>query len=404
MKASAILCLLLWLCAFADAQSAGDVTLYNANVVDVRHGRILPQRTVVVRDGIIRSMRKAGRHKPAGSEDLSGKYLMPGLIDAHVHLGDCGRAGILPLAIKNYLAAGITTCRDCGGDVRPLILFQNDIRQGKAVGPTVYYSSFWAGTPYMTSAKVRQDTKGWGTDDAPWSQTVKEGMTSDDFERMVSQAKAFGCTGLKLYTDITSKQLHEIMPVCSKLGLMAWGHAEVIPATVEDAVDAGMQVMSHAYLIIGMTNCFNHTYLSEQLFSPGEVARRKRIFQAMREKGIVFDPTVKVSEDTYGVFRITNEAYREGVTIDAGTDLISHKCIYHDELRLLHDSCGMSNADVIKAATVNGAKSVGQEGRIGEIAKGARADLMVLSGNPLQSIDALRRHDALYIGGVKVKE
>lgn len=404
IKASLMSCLLLLCAVLTKAQPTGDATLYNVNVIDVRAGRVLPKRTVVVRDGIIRSIRKAGRHKPVGSDDLSGKYLMPGLIDAHVHLGDCGAFGELPRAIDNYLAAGITTCRDCGGDVRPIIRYQDDVRKGKTIGPTIYYSSFWAGVPYMTAAKERMDTKGWATADAPWSQTVREGMTTADYERMVRQAKAFGCTGLKLYTDLTSQQLHDIIPVCRRNGVMAWGHAEPLPATVEDAVDAGMEVMSHIYLIIGMGNSFNFKYLREQLFSPKEVERRRRIFRAMKQKGIILDPTVKVTSDLYGSFRVAAEAYREGVVMDAGTDTISAKCIYHDELRLLHDSVGMTNADVLRAATINGARTVGQQGRIGEIRKGARADLLVLSGNPLDSLAALQHHDALYIGGIRVEK
>ena len=100
---------------------------------------------------------------------------------------------------------------------------------------------------------------------------------------------------------------------------------------------------------------------------------------------------------------MVNEAYRAGVKIDAGTDVIDGKTIFQQELNLLVDSCGMSIPDVLRAATVVGAEVVGKEGKLGVIREGAEADLLVLKSNPLESLNALQDRKALYINGIEVK-
>ena len=70
-----------------------DVVFYNANVVDVERGEIVPGMTVSVRDGMIAKIEKASTRMREGERDLTGLYLMPGLIDSHAHLGDCESMG-----------------------------------------------------------------------------------------------------------------------------------------------------------------------------------------------------------------------------------------------------------------------------------------------------------------------
>lgn len=131
----------------------------------------------------------------------------------------------------------------------------------------------------------------------------------------------------------------------------------------------------------------------------------------MVRRGTILDATTKVCmvSNIEENLIYTREAYRAGVKIAAGTDFVDQKddklvCIFLDELEILADSCGMTIPDVLRAATVVGAEVVGQTGHIGIIREGAEADLLVLPENPLESLDALRKRDALYIDGKLVSE
>ena len=110
---------------------------YNVNVVDVENGKIVPGMTVSVKDGIILKIKKADTRIKEGEQDLTGLYMMPGLIDSHAHLGDCGRMGWLNNTVKSYIKEGVTTIRDAGGDMRPLKIYKAQLDSGKMVGPDV---------------------------------------------------------------------------------------------------------------------------------------------------------------------------------------------------------------------------------------------------------------------------
>ena len=123
----------------------------------------------------------------------------------------------------------------------------------------------------------------------------------------------------------------------------------------------------------------------------------------MLSRGTILDATIAVSSSMKFLYRVVNEAYRAGVKIDVGTDAIQGNTIFHEELNFLADSCGMSILDVLRAATIVGAEVVGQEGKLGVIREGAEADLLILKSNPLESLVALQKREALYINGKEVK-
>ncbi len=372
-----------------------DLIIKDVNLVDTELGVVQPHTTVKVRKGVVSSVK---RHR-TNTEASNRPYLMPGLIDAHGHPGDSGRMGWLDELLQSYMSQGVTTIRDCGGDERTVKAYLARRDSGKAVGPMIYYSSFWAGPRYFRHSP-RQETHGWPTPDAPWNMSVAYNVSDRQIDSMVVEAKRYGCTGLKLYTDLAPDLLQRIIKVCHSHGLQAWGHAEALPSTPFDVAKAGEDVMSHAYLMAGMKNYFKADY-SQHWNSKQEQTRRDLVFTEMKRRGAIFDPTVVASQSAVS-FNITKEAYRKGLKIDAGSDLIDSYSIYPDELRLLHDSCGLTNADVLRAATVTGAETVGQQGKRGIIRKGAWADMLLLRGNPLESLSALKDVDALYIEGKKV--
>ena len=386
-----------------------DVTLYNTNIVDVEGGKIVPGMTVHVKDGRIARIVKAKKRVKKGQTDYTGTYLMPGLIDSHTHWGNnTMKPGYMRDMAESYLEDGVTTVRDAGGDARNVKLYKAEQDSGSIVGPDVYFSSLWAGPSYY-GGRERMDTRGHVTENAPWSQEIKDTTSSEQLERMILEAKEFGCTGLKLYNDISFDMLKKIVPLCREHGLKAWGHFATFPAVAREVVEAGVETVSHVYLIDG-TEGFIPAFKTKRL-SPAEIERRTSIFREMARRGTILDATVLIGMNDYRkefVPRYVNEAYRSGVKIAAGTDWVRLEngminSVFMDELYLLADSCGMSIPDVLRAATVVGAEVLGQVGKLGVISEGAEADLIVLKSNPLESLQALRQRLALYMNGKKVK-
>ena len=384
------------------------VTLYNTNIVDVENGKIIPGMTVSVRDGIITKIAKAKKKIKRNQTDYTGAYLMPGLIDSHTHWGNFTMTPEYMCDMTDsYIADGVTTVRDAGGDVRIVKRYEAKLDSGNIVGPSVYTSSFWAGPKYY-GGSARQDTRGYETVNAPWSQEITDSTSLEHLEKIIIEAKEYGCTGLKLYNDISYDMLKKIVPLCHKHGVKPWGHFATFPATAMDVVKAGVETVSHTYLIDGMEG-FTSEFKAKR-FSLGEIERRDSIFREMARRGTILDATIKICMTNNMEFaaRYTNEAYRVGVRIAAGTDWVHTegdrmKSAFLDELDLLADSCGMSIPDVLRAATTVGAETIGQSGRLGVIRKGAEADLLVLKSNPLESLKALRQRIALYLDGKEVK-
>ena len=386
-----------------------DVTLYNTNIVDVEGGKIVPGMTVHIKDGRIARIVKAKKRVKKGQTDDTGTYLIPGLIDSHTHWGNnTMKPGYMRDMAESYLEDGVTTVRDAGGDARNVKLYKAEQDSGSIVGPDVYFSSLWAGPSYY-GGRERMDTRGHVTENAPWSQEIKDTTSSEQLERMILEAKEFGCTGLKLYNDISFDMLKKIVPLCREHGLKAWGHFATFPAVAREVVEAGVETVSHVYLIDG-TEGFIPAFKTKR-FSPAEIERRTSIFREMARRGTILDATVLIGMNDYRkefVPRYVNEAYRSGVKIAAGTDWVRLEngrinSVFMDELYLLADSCGMSIPDVLRAATVVGAEVLGQVGKLGVIREGAEADLIVLKSNPLESLQALRQQLALYMNGEKVK-
>jgi imidazolonepropionase-like amidohydrolase len=122
-----------WL--FAQQETPRTLALVNAQVVDPRDGRILPRATVVIRDGKFESIGTTAA--PAGAEvlDLHGKYLVPGLIDSHVHIQNLR-------ALRLALESGVTTVRSAGVSSYVDVGMRELVRRGDIVGPDVLAAGY----------------------------------------------------------------------------------------------------------------------------------------------------------------------------------------------------------------------------------------------------------------------
>ena len=153
-------CVALFLTPYqATAREQADVLIRHAAVVDVQHARIVPDQAVAIVGNTIRALGSDSSlsHKFAAPRtiDATGKFVMPGLWDMHVHFGGDQlieeNKNLLPL----YVAFGVTTVRDCSEDISPSVLeWRSAVAEGRLLGPTIYtagpklegYKPIWKGT------------------------------------------------------------------------------------------------------------------------------------------------------------------------------------------------------------------------------------------------------------------
>lgn len=379
--------------------SAGNsVTLYNCNVIDTKVGKVLKGRTIEVRDGIITDISRAAASPGEDDVDMTGRYVMPGMIDSHVHWGIFSQTEELSETFsKDFLAAGVTTVRDLGSNYLNISRFNKGVRNGLYAGPRVFYSALWAAGNYFMDP---MDSIGWeGEGDPPWSRKLNVSRcTDEDIEKAVLEAKAIGCTGFKLYINFSGQDLDRVVPVMKRYGMKVWSHASQVKGADALAVaQSGVDAVSHAYML-----CNDLT--SRDSLTAAEKDYLKRVFRELRRNKVILDATAHISmyegEMMYSR-EIISRAYKAGVKIAAGTDFFG-SAMYDEILQL--SRCGISNADILRAVTCHGAEILGMEGKVGSVRKGTMADLLVLDSNPLEDISALGNVQMTLMAGIPVYE
>jgi len=409
----------LVLACVAGAQPAAEtVALTHATVIDGTGAAPMADSMVLIRGGRIAAVYPAGsRPVPNGArvEDLTGKWVIPGLIDAHVHLpsgnGEVERyRGLL----SRLLLDGVTGLRDMAGDARVLAYLAREARLDAPGWPNIYYSALMAGPAFFhEDSRVPDASRGVMLGGAPWMRAVDE---TTDIRMAVAEAKATGATGVKLYADLPAALVKKIAAEAHRQGLLVWTHATVFPAKPSDAVAAGATTVSHtAYLVWEAAPHVPADYHSRafgdfthiQPDDPKIVA----LLDQMREHGTILDATLRVfqqqaehSPDAVGkgilpwIYTVTRAAHDAGVLVDAGTDsqgLASASqdagAAVVDELVLLVEQCGFAPEAAIQAATEVSAMAVGQAAERGTIAPGMAADLVVLSADPTADMRNVRK-------------
>jgi len=368
-------------------------------------------QTIVLRgDSIAAVFSSATTRPPAGAEvlDLTGRFVIPGLVDTHVHLAtdpsDGDRRPAVEQRLRNALHGGVTAVRDMAGDGRALADLSRAALVGDIEAPAIYYAALMAGPEFFTDARVHLATRGVTPGTAPWLRSV---TASTDWPRVVAEARGTGATAIKVYAAVPAAVLRPLVTEAHRQGLMVWAHATLFPARPSDVVGAGVDVVSHASLLVweGMTEVLSWG----QAGPPDSTIRPTNVLVAsllrlMARRGTMLDATLFVMGDNLRradwAAKVTNEAWKAGVSITAGTDSIGVDQEgtlpnIHEELRLLVEQAGLTPLAAITAGTLNGARAIGIEATRGSIAPGKVADLVVLSGDP--SADIRHTRDIVYV-------
>lgn len=349
----------------------------------------------------------------AGAEqvDLTGRYLLPGLIDSHQHLATPPDTAAAEARLKRDVYSGVTAIRDMADDLRNVADLTRAARVGEIPSPDIYYAALMAGPTFFDDPRTHEAAEGADAGHVPWMQAIG-GRT--DLVTAVTLARGTSATAIKIYANLPGSLVAAITREAHRQGMKVWAHGMVFPATPEEVVGAGVDTVSHicylAYQAMAKRpDAYQHRFpVNYSLFEHDNPVMAS-LFAEMRRRGIILDATNRVYVEGEEAARkagkipqctvalatkLTNQAWRAGVLISSGTDgetppNAPWPAVF-DELELLGGPAGLPPKAVIRAATLTGAMALGQEKDMGTVEPGKLANLVALAKNPLQDVHNLR--------------
>lgn len=398
------------------------VAITHVQVFDSEAGRFLKDETVVADKGLITVVAASGTVSPPPNAKVingDGMTLVPGLWDAHMHVGDDATGPML-------LSIGVTSIRNPGADVAPTIARAKRIARGDLLFPTVFSSVLIDGKgPLMAQGCVAVSS-------------AAEAIAA------VQMAKANGFTGVKFYGSMKPEWLIPAIAEAKKTGLHVHGH---VPATMRpaDVIAAGYDEITHINMLmmqIMPDEVVNHSNGIQRFEGIGRYARNaaidaepmKSLIAEMVNKHIIVDPTLSAFEGILvpengelspayapftgtmppatergfltGGFAVPKDltrsdyrasfgklmalaaaVHRAGVPIVAGTDGSGLEIVRELELYV---EAGLTPGEALQTATINPARLVHAATSTGSIAVGKKADFVLVDGDPSRRIGDLR--------------
>ena len=388
-----------------------------ATLVDPVHGTIRTNVAIAVRGERVLEVMPGSFGKPQPGfrlVDVKGLYISPGLVNSHEHLATPPDRPFAEAMMRRDLFGGVTAVRDMADDLRQLADLARASRVGEIPGPDLYYAALMAGPEFFDDPRTHATTRGAIAGQAPWMQAV---TSQTDLPLAVARAAGTGATAIKVYADLPGDLVAAITKQAHRQGLKVWAHAAVFPATPAEVLDAGVDSVSHVCMLAyqaseTMPRAYHHRAgVEEGKFTDGDNPVVQRLFDQIHSQGVILDPTLWVYQEMADdhaahpegsapycsaplAYKLANEAYRAGDLMVTGTDGFAPASdpwpAIDEEMILLQDRAGMKPADVVKAATVNGAAVIGQTQDMGLIEAGRLADMVFTRENPLNDVRAFK--------------
>lgn len=362
---------------------------------------IAPDAKIVVPDG-------------AKIVDMKGRYASPGLINSHEHLSTPPDRVYAETVMKKDVYGGVTAMRDMADDLRQVADLSRASLVGEIPGPDVYYAALMAGAEFFEDKRVIAVSRGVTPGEAPWMRKVTE---QSDLRQIIAEARGTSATAIKVYADLTPDLVAALTAEAHRQGLKVWAHGAVFPTRPDEEALAGVDTMSHVgMLAYQASDTIPHGYHNRAPVPAEKFAKKidpsvVKLLSDMKAKGVILDATLIVYDELAADYaanpkspkpycspelaaELTSAAYKSGVAISAGTDSASADDndwpAMQDELEALQNKAGMKPADVVRAATVTGAKSIGQEALMGTLVPGKLANIVFTKDNPLADVKAYR--------------
>lgn len=413
--------------------SAGNHTSTGVSVVDVEQETILADQTVVIEDGLIQAVSpRADLATPRGSHVIDGRglYLMPGLVDAHVHFFDP------PVFGRAMIANGVLLARDMGQPTEQVLKLRAALNGGELLGPE------------MVATGSMLDRY------PPVIPAISLGLTTPEAGRnAVRQQAAAGVDQIKVYSRLNKDVFLAIVDEALQAGLKVVGHVPDA-ITIEDAAAAGLNSSEHPFgfekvIVRLLGGSARTTYAG--MGSEASILQRldevnpeelDDVYQQLRASGLTVCPTVVTfqvgtnyeailagdypaseyispgildlwrsqwaSQDDLPDFiwqnwvRIVSQLNQAGVPLMVGTDLVAPGIIpgysVHQEMEIWQEA-GISPADILRSATLVPARFMGLADRLGAVAEGKDASLVLVTANPLDDIRNAQLIDGVFLCG-----
>lgn len=383
----------------------GRVSAYEgATLIDGMGGTPIPDAILIVEgDRITAAGKPSEVSVPVGARivALRGRYVIPGLINTHVHLASPPLPEVARAYLRRELYSGVTAVRDMAGDARLLAELKREALSGEIAAPDIYYSALVAGATFFSDPRVAVSSQGWVPGTAPWMHAVDQ---KTDFRQLIAEAKGTGATGIKIYADLPPDLIRAVSEEAHRQGMKVWAHAFVPPTPPSAVAEVLVDSMSHAdFIPYELADPIPKQYRELSSIDPAAAQpnpKIDRVFELMAKNRIVLDATVNVSYLSpsklfpQGVApAIAGQAFRHGVLICTGTDddpdFHSANSELLAEINRLVDESRIPPMDAIRAATANGALVLGLDDQMGVIASGKLANFVVLRKNPLTDIHNL---------------
>ena len=399
------------------------LAIVGATLIDGTGAAPVPDSAVLIENGRIKAVgprSKVKLPKDAQVVDAKGKFLLPGLWDMHAHFEQVEWGPI-------YLAAGVTTVRDCGNEFEFITSVRDAIAQNRGLGPRLLLAGFVDGTSPMAIGTVRTDTP-------------------EQARTWVDRYHDAGFQQMKIYSSVKLEEVKAVAEEAHRLGMTVTGH---VPEGLNayQVIEAGQDQINHIPYIADIMRAplpenasrdeRRKAVANLDLNSPDA----KKALSFLKDHHTVLDPTLSIYElfdattanppanfepgvnkispelaqaltdvgppDANSALRekvfqkevaIVGALHRAGIPIVAGTDQAVPGHSLHREMEL-YVQAGFTPMEAIQAATTVPAKVMGLNNEIGTLEKGKRADLILLTADPLADIHNTRAVEYVITNG-----
>jgi len=401
--------------AISSSVAAKTTVIHAGELLAVPGEQPVKEQTVVIKDGkiinVVKGYAEATKFgKNAQLIDLSDRFVMPGLMDMHVHLqgelspsndSEALRMSNADVAMKStmfankVLHAGFTTVRDLGANPEEIFALRDAIDKGWVNGPRV-----------IASGSMVAATGGHGDVDGMKAELIEKYTPKTicdgpyDCRRATRHAIKYGADIIKITStggvlsdtntgtgqQMTDDELVEIVETAHGLGRKVTSHAHAA-AGINAALRAGVDSIEHgSYADEESIRLFKESgaYLVPTLLAGDTVVNLAKNSNFMSDA--IKAKAIRVGADMIANFK---RSYEAGVNIAFGTDSGVSKHGINAREAVLMANAGMTNSDILKSATVNAADLIDMSASLGTIESGKIADIVAYDESPLKNIEAL---------------
>ncbi|HEY8574038.1 metal-dependent hydrolase family protein [Phenylobacterium sp.] len=406
----------------AGTAQAATVAVTADRLLDVTTGRYVERPVVVITDGRIVSVGRAGDAAPAGAQrvDLPGVTLLPGLIDMHVHLTSSPKYGgytylefsdafwtvIGTRHAKDTLEAGFTTVRNVGSEAYADVGLREAIDAGFVPGPRVVTATYALG-----ATGGHCDSTFFPPSMAEVSPYTIDGP--EDARRKVRTAKKYGAQMIKICAtggvfsrgprvgaqQLSLEEMKAVVDEAHMAGLKVAAHAHG-PEGIKDAIRAGVDTIEHVSLVDdeGIRLAAQRgTVFDMDIYNTDYT-------QAEGKKNGVLEDNLRKDREIGELQRQNfRKALKGGVKQAFATDAGIFPHGENAKQFAVMVRYGATPLQAIQSATLNAAQALGQEKDVGRVAPGAFGDLVGVQGDPLADVRVLERPVFVMKGGEVVR-